>query len=135
MVEAKTSESADQDVMYGFWGNLAAACPADATLTDRHIAFFIQDGTLYASNADGTTQTKTDITSGITITNNNNYRIIWDNGTNIKYYVNDSLKATHTTNLPSGTTNPPKLYFAIESQSNDDIGLFIKNNYIVKATL
>jgi hypothetical protein len=74
------------------------------TYTRDHMGFKIiysgSTATLYATNADGTTETATDITSGITVTNNNTYYCVQDGSTNIKYYVNGTLVATHTTNLP-----------------------------------
>jgi len=56
---------------------------------------------LWASNADGTTQTITDttvdITSGLQRTR---LKMTYNPGTDIKFYVNDVLKVTHDTNLP-----------------------------------
>ena len=45
-------------------------------------------GTLYAQNSQGTTCTSTDISSGITVTNNNYYQIVMNLSTDIKFYVN-----------------------------------------------
>lgn len=70
-----------------------------------HSAVFESDAAntkLYARTSNGTTATRTDITSGLTISNWNLYRIEVDlTNTNVKFYVNNVLKATHTTNLPS----------------------------------
>jgi hypothetical protein len=74
----------------------AAAC------TSEHVGFALDTAVLYASNADGATQTKTDISAGVTATAHNTYRAVFDSGTNIKFYVNGTLKATHTTNLCAG---------------------------------
>lgn len=92
-----------KDVFMGVTQTPDTTIANDATLTERHYGFFIDDTTCYASNANATTQTRTDITASVTITNMNTYRIVVDAGTNVKFYVNDSLLATHTTNLPSGT--------------------------------
>jgi len=53
-----------------------------------------------ASTGDGTNHTESEIT-GITQTNKNLYRIEWNPGTNAKFYVNGTLEATITTNLPA----------------------------------
>lgn len=66
----------------------------------KHIGFKIINGEIYATNADGTTETATD--TGVS------WQAAWDGGTlaivgdgsSIKYYVNNVLKATHTTNIP-----------------------------------
>ena len=71
---------------------------------DKRFGFKIVGGTLYASHHNGSTETTTEI-SGITITNYNVYRAFFDNtNSQILFYVNGVLKATHTTNLPSGTS-------------------------------
>jgi hypothetical protein len=57
--------------------------------------------TLYATNANGTTETATDVTSGITVSDNNTYYCVQTGSTNCKYYINGTLVATHTTNLPA----------------------------------
>ena len=127
-VALEVDATTNQDVFFGFSKANQAVAYGNATTTDRHIAFMIDDGTLYASNADGTTQTTTDISSGITLTNRNAYRIEWDNGTDIKFYVNDSLKATHTTNLPSGGTDVPHVLMALSPTSGSKRWK-IGNNY------
>ena len=66
--------------------------------------------TIYAYNTDGTAGTKTDVTTaceatdgfGWNTTYQNLYSIIMTSGTDIKFYCNGTLVATHTTNLPSG---------------------------------
>ena len=60
-------------------------------------------GTLSADNNTGSSETATDISSGITLTNVNIYSAKMTDSTNIKFYIGRSLKATHITNLPSGT--------------------------------
>ena len=71
------------------------------TITQQHAWFvFTDDGVtqkVYATNANWTTQTLTEIT-GITVSNKNTY-YLKATSSNIEYYVNGTLKATHTTNL------------------------------------
>lgn len=84
-------------------GNVAGST---GTLTNEHMGFIgvLTAGTevIYASNSNGSTQTKTDITAGLGGNNSYYYRCIEDSGTNVKFYINGTLKATHTTNLPAG---------------------------------
>lgn len=90
------------------WGLCTTAAnihTAQTDVTNGEIRFINNAGTLYAQNANGTTATSTDITSGITMTNWNLYEIVFTPGTDIKFYINGTLKATHTTNLP--TTGTP----------------------------
>lgn len=103
--------------------------------TAKHIGFYLQDGTMYASNANGTTQTTTDISASITITNMNDLRFVYDTGVNIKFYVNDTLVATHTTNLPAtaGGNFPAPVFFL--NASDGDANMIIKNNYLVTLQL
>lgn len=61
-------------------------------------------GNLYAKTSDGGVgHTETQI-AGITLTNMNTYRIVFNPGVDAKFYVNGVLKATITTNLPNGAT-------------------------------
>jgi hypothetical protein len=70
--------------------------------TVDHFGFKIINGDLYASNANGTTQTITDTTvdlaSGYQRTR---LKIVLNPGTDCKFYVNNVLKVTHITNLPN----------------------------------
>lgn len=119
------SERVDsQDTFWGFQAEdtvvdfTGTAVTAGATSTDEHIGFYIEDGTLYASNANGTTQTRTDISAGITLDDvPHMYRIIFTGGTDIKFYVDGTLEATHTTNLPS-MSDFQSIAFATEQQGN-----------------
>lgn len=63
--------------------------------------FIFSSGTLYAVTGTGAANTNTDISSGITSTNWNVFEIVCNPGTDVKFYVNGTLKATHTTNLPT----------------------------------
>lgn len=74
------------------------------TASKKEVCFSVKsDGTLWAHTSGGgggTNHTETQIT-GITLTNNNLYRIEWNPGTSALFYVNGVLKATITTNLPT----------------------------------
>jgi hypothetical protein len=79
--------------------------PATTAFTLRHVGFVFAGSSVYASCADGTTQTISSAIAGITITDINQYRIELDSGTTARFYINGTLKATLTTNLPTGTTD------------------------------
>lgn len=76
----------------------------------KSIGFYMESSggaaTVYAYNSDSTTETRTDITSDFTYTGNQSVPQVlafqMDSGTDIKFYVNGTLAATHTTNLPTG---------------------------------
>lgn len=74
--------------------------------TSADAACFTVDGSgnLYGHTSSGAAQTNSSAISGVTITNNNTYRIEVDDGVDVKFYVNGVLKATNTTNLPNTGT-------------------------------
>lgn len=83
-----------------FSGNTVSPTQDTSTLVQKHM-WFILDGTvLFASSWDGTTQVKTDISSGVTVTALNAYRVTLRNN-QILFYVNWILKATHVSNIPT----------------------------------
>jgi len=68
--------------------------------TISHYGWKIIGGDLYASNADGTTQTITDTTVNLTAEDQRTrLKIVFNPRTTCKFYVNDVLKVTHDTNL------------------------------------
>lgn len=77
---------------------------AQTDVSNGEVRFILNGATMYAQNANGTTATSTDVSSGITFTNWNTYEIVFNPGTDIKFYINGILKATHTTNLPTTGT-------------------------------
>ncbi len=71
--------------------------------TGKYFGFKILNGTLYAVNHNAGAETATEI-PGVTITTYHIYRAELDSiGAEIRFYVDGVLKATHTTNLPTGT--------------------------------
>lgn len=99
------TEPSDGDIFIGV-GSPAVSVTTGHDFTDRQFGFKIvyasSTATLYATNGNNTAETATEIT-GITLTDVNFFHAIMDSGTNIKFYVNGVLKATHTTNLPDAT--------------------------------
>jgi len=79
-------------------------------LVTRHCAFVLDSsGTLYASVADGTTQTLEEIT-GVTVTDKHHYAVKLDGGTSAEFWIDGVLRKTLTTNLPSAGT--PRAHFS-----------------------
>ena len=67
----------------------------------EHFGWKIINGDLYASNANGSTQTISDTLVDLTATNQRTrLKMVFTPGAKILFYVNDVLKITHTTNLP-----------------------------------
>ena len=84
------------------WLRFAGGCEDPPTETVDHFGWKIIEGDLYASNADGTTQTITDTTVDLAAGNQRTrLKIVLNPGTDCKFYVNDVLKVTHDTNLPA----------------------------------
>lgn len=79
------------------------------SLTTHHFGFtFLGSGAgFYATVGDGTTETKVDITSFISGSylpaafQRTRFKAVCNRGTDVKFYVNDVLAATITTNLPN----------------------------------
>lgn len=87
-----------------FWLRFAMSVSAETeppSETVDHFGWKMMGGDLYASNADGAAQkitdTGVDLPSG---TQRTRLKVVFNPGTDCKFYVNDVLKATHTENLP-----------------------------------
>ncbi len=91
---------------FGF-GLLTTAAGVSAAYTDTtyHQTRFIWDTTtLYAVNSNAVTATTTNVTGSIVNTDWNVYEIVFTPTVDIKFYINGTLVATHTTNLPTTGT-------------------------------
>lgn len=75
--------------------------------TAHHFGFKLAGGSgqdIYASNGDGTNSNVADTGANIpTGYQRTRLRVVLNPGTDCKFYVNDVLKRTHTTNLPTQT--------------------------------
>lgn len=112
MFVGRTATSTETDSYWGMGLAGAARPPLNTATTTRHAGFINWDGIVMASVADGTTQATTTI--GSTDGNFHHYTIDWDAGVNAKFYVDEVLKATISTNLPSGGLNYSPLFAALE---------------------
>lgn len=88
---------------YSVLGTVGSA--SSVTPTSAHVGFAIHDNLgsheIICTNANGTAETTT-VSTAYNISNFNHFTAVVTSGVNIKYYVNGTLIATHTTNLPSG---------------------------------
>jgi len=110
-VDVNTSSATD--TFFGCHDDEISASSWPINVTDKHVGVYctVSAGvaTWYATNANGTTQTTTDITSYMNQASSTGLyeriRIDYD-GVNdeIKYYINGTLRATHTTNIPTGVS-------------------------------
>lgn len=117
-------------IVFGVIGDLGAG--TSSVQTNEHIGFKFVLGnntiTTYATNANGTTQTTTDLS--VSDSDPHVYTVRYD-GTEAKFYIDGVLKATHTTNLPSGTStagvNTFYFVFDADGNSNPSKGMYIKS--------
>lgn len=100
-----TLTTSTANAFISFIGVTQNTFPATATgaMTSKHFGFILDTTVLNASIANGTSQTLVDISSGITMTTGHIFRAIMNGTTNCKFYIDNVLKATITTNLPSGS--------------------------------
>lgn len=102
-------------------------------MTQSHIGFYVEDGasglpTIYATCADGATQTITSLGTQ-SQTTSHKYRFE-KNGTTVKYYIDDVLKATHSTHVPTSSSETYYITFKIgNNASAKDANIQIGNNY------
>jgi hypothetical protein len=105
-----------------WFGDTADTTPPSPTQTTKSMFIMVDTvagtPTVYAVNADGTSNTNTVLT-GITLNQANEWRIV-KTSSDIKFYYNGTLKATHTTNLPSGDcVNASWLTCGVDNDTGD----------------
>lgn len=77
--------------------------PKNTVLMAKHVGLINNTTKFYATNGNGSAQTLTEISTGVTTSDAVNVvRIIIHDGLDVKFYVNGKLKATHRKNVPSG---------------------------------
>ena len=127
----------DGDNVFAFAGIVAAGSHMSTTGiadTERHIGFYVRDISgqvpqVTATNANGTTQTTTDI--GSISSPSTIFRFEKRSASEIRFYRDDVLVATHTTNIYH-SLNAYLIEFSIgNNDSGEDSYLSIGNNYQV----
>ena len=98
------------------------------TIFQKYAGFKIINGVLSAVNANGSTETATDISTGITLTNYNEYEVVVFLG-KVLFYVNGTLKATHTTNVPAGADDTAYMEFYVASDDANAKFVYMKDLY------
>ncbi len=82
------------------WFLITGATTMPPTTTMQHTGFFIDDANIHATNGDSSNGTDTDTTIDLATGSQRTYlRIVFNPGTDCKFYINNALVATHTTNL------------------------------------
>lgn len=84
-------------------GDVTDIYDAETTTAPHQMRIVWNSSNMYLANSDGTNYTSNTI-SGITRTNWNLYELYYD-GSNVYCYVNGTLKATNSTNLPTSSGN------------------------------
>ena len=124
-----------QDIAMGAGGGLvdsaSGVLSTNATSITRHAAFLIEDATIYASIADGGTQEKTDVSAGITLTDYNEYRVHYVGGTEVKFYINGTLVATLSTNIPTANIDFRWAWGVETSADGFDHRMHLSNDVLV----
>lgn len=94
--QAIVDSSTGLDAWLGFDDETAATFPT----TGVCMGFFKDGAVVYSKTSDGASTTQTDITSSITLNQWNDFRIT-RGVSSVTFYINGTLVATHTTNLPA----------------------------------
>jgi len=104
VVEPADSAGSDFDLYFGM-GDVTLAGTGN-TYTPAHFGFKHEraasgTSTITATNGNASTETATDLETTITAGTTYKFTAIKTDTTNIKYYINKTLKATHTGSLPT----------------------------------
>jgi hypothetical protein len=118
------------DVSFGLFNTAITSAFPNAVSTTRHVAFLTNGATLYASVGDNTTQNRSDVSSGITLTDFNLYEIEMT-GTSAIFKINGTVVATLSTNYPTTSGTGIFMSFCTEAQDTD---MRIKHPFGVKLT-
>jgi hypothetical protein len=99
------------------WGIMTSGTAVGNTVD--HLGWKIVNGRIWASNGDGAAGTQTDTTIDMATNVQRSLRVVSDSMVpNLKFYVDDVLVATHTTNLPTYTPFRPLFYITNSAASN-----------------
>lgn len=104
-----TTIAAAKSEGFGFSESGAEFRESNASVTDS-VTFYVNNVggiKLWARTANGSATTTAEIT-GITLTNYNTYKVVFDRGVDAKFYVNGTLEQTIATTLPNEANN---MYF------------------------
>lgn len=134
LISTGTTPSGSSDVWYfhGFGPNTSPSTIADITDVTRRAGFAHYDGRIYAVTANGTNVETTDIQADSTDTKR--HFLIDFTSTQVRYYINGSLVATHTTRVPNDA-NQMGVSFGGYDSSGGVPGFGISGSIIISETL
>ena len=93
---------------------------------DNCFGFKIGDSTIYPTWVKDGSAYSGDAVTGITLTNFNRYKAIYTYGSKIEFYVNDVLRYTATTNLPTTSDIADWFRFSIQTWINSARTMFVR---------
>lgn len=128
--QVQTIQTTTQDIAFGFMDN--SDFVTNINTTQRKAIFKITNNTLESSTADGTTEEDQSV-SGITNTQWNTYRIKFTYGTDVKFYVNGTLKTTHVTNIPNNSSGNINFGIGIKATAAVVRSMYISNIVSIRA--
>lgn len=107
------------DVWYfhGFCNGSSVSTLADITATaETRIGFAHYNAKIYALTCDGAAVTSTEVSASDTLKTRRHFIVDWT-ATSCKFYLNGVLVATHTTNIPSSSTNTAIFFGSADNAS------------------
>jgi len=129
-----TLGSVNTSAYFGAFNQLSGSFSGTTNIL-KHYSFIINNNKLYASCANGTTQTLSSEITGITLTDKHTYNIVYNVGTNILFYVDGVQKTTLSTNMPTvpgSASDAPALFFGIVNPSSSvAYSMLLGNNYSI----
>lgn len=112
------------------WGMMTSAVSTYNDTSIARVCFGIDGTTIYAVTCTGAAATTTDVTGAYTVANLNHYKIVFNPGTDAKFYINGTLVHTETLTLPTSTSN---VYIgASGSASGEDVAF---SKWVIKQQL
>ena len=87
------------------WLRFAGACADPPSETISHLGFKLINGSIHASNANGSAQSITDTMEDLPFGDQlTRLKVVYD-GSSCRFYVNEVLKVTHSSHLPNMFSN------------------------------
>jgi hypothetical protein len=100
----RSGTSSTDYVVVGFANTMTV--PYRTNTTDNAITIVANNTTAYGVTIDASTNTNTDLVVTQGNANPHIYEIVWNPGTDVTFWVDGVLAATHTTSIPTGNVSP-----------------------------
>lgn len=115
--------------------NLTSAADAgDITQVTRRVGFAHYNAKVYTITANGTTVTTTEVDATDDGDSKKHYLIDFTTS-NVKFYINGTLVATHTTNIPNDNSSGPHPAFVGYNGSGGEAGFGMSKGVILSETV